>query len=100
MAKEWHLQKLLEETVDEATFLVFVSALIEDRQASVDSEKENPSSPYGSSSGGWEHNSLESFLSAAHRWSIDTNFGESVGLGPDTPWKKCARFLLAGKSYE
>ena len=44
--------------VDCKSFQAFVSALIEDRSASIAAEKTNPSGPYGPDAGGWENTTI------------------------------------------
>ena len=43
---ETDLFDLSEKVHDEATFLLFLTALMKDREREVELEKENPSSPY------------------------------------------------------
>jgi len=94
------LNQLLEEVVDEKTFLVFVKALIEDRIDEVEKEKIHPSSPYGPGCNGWENGSIEGYLEAAVAWAEDSKWGVKGGRPDQNFWKKIANFLYAGKSYE
>ena len=85
---------------DRDSFLAFVAALVEDREASVAAEQVSPSSPYGPDAGGWENITIESFLFAALRWAESTGMGESQGLPGGPSWQAFAAFLICGKGYE
>jgi hypothetical protein len=82
------------------SFLTFVAALVEDREASVAAERVAPSSPYMPDAGGWENVTIESFLFAALRWAESTGMGVSQGLPAGPSWEAFAAFLLSGKVYE
>jgi hypothetical protein len=84
---------------DRESYLAFVAALIEDREASLAAEQVSPSSPYGPDSGGWENITIESFLFAALRWAEAGGSLEGP-WGPEPSWQAFARFLSAGKVYE
>ncbi len=99
-ACEIELNNILNNVNDEKTFLVFVSALIEDKLKSTEAEKSNPSSPYGPNTGGWENTSIESFLSAGYNWASDSDFGRNQKFQSDNPWRQFANFLMAAKVYE
>ncbi len=94
------LHNLLESVSDEESFLAFVNALRKDRETDIAAEKASPSSPYGSTQGGWENVTIESFLESACSWAEDTGFGESQNLRDASPWRKFATFLYLGKNYE
>src|SRR5262249_119468 len=94
------LHDLLKNVNSEDSLLVFIAALVKDRQDAVVAEKENPSSTYGPVAGGWENTSIESFLEAAAAWAESTHFGLTQGLPPDNPWRRFASFLYCGKIYE
>ena len=78
------LNARLEVVTDRDSFLVFVRALIADRQTGQ----------------GWESDSIEQFLDAAAAWAEDSQFGDSQGLREASPWKRFAVFLYCGKVYE
>jgi hypothetical protein len=81
---------------DEASFLVFVSALVDDRRLATAADR----SPYDSPRG-WENDTIEDFFESALRWSQDSNFGRNQGLTDETnPWQRIAIFLYCGKIYE
>lgn len=90
------LNDYLEAVVDEATFLVFVEALANDRRVAdckaVDAGREVQNS--------WQNDSIQNFLEAGHAWAQDSAFGANQGLSSASPWKKFAVFLYCGKIYE
>jgi hypothetical protein len=91
---ELHEQLAL--VTDEATFLAFVAALIDDRRASDAGQIDE----CGRSDNGWENHSIEDFLEAAYAWGESTNIGEKQGLQATSPWMRFATFLYCGKIYE
>ena len=93
------LDELLEAVVDRDSFLIFVKALIADRQAEVAKEKEHPSSPWCAGANGWEHGTIEGYLDAAVAWMEDSQ-GTAWELPAEPSWKSFATFLYRGKSYE
>jgi hypothetical protein len=94
------LHELVEEVVDEKSFLTFVDALRKDRELAAVAEKAQSSGAFGPAQRGWENITIESFLEAAHAWAEDTEFGATQNLKGASPWKKCAVFLYCGKIYE
>src|SRR6188472_3333753 len=56
---------LLQTVHDEQTFIQFLEALRDDREASVRQEQGNPSSEFGPDAGGWENVTFERFLDSA-----------------------------------
>jgi hypothetical protein len=94
------LNVLLERVNSAESLLAFIAALAKDRRDAVVAEKDNPSSPFGPDAGGWENTSIEDFLEGATAWAGDTNFGLTLGLSPDNPWKRFAVFLYLGTTYE
>lgn len=90
------LEQLLQQVVDEPTFLRFVRALADDFEADREESARSPGSPYGPSPRGWENLTLGAFLDAAHAWGSAT---EERGRG-ENPWRRCAQVLYAGKHYE
>src|SRR5437879_5321248 len=53
------------------TFLAFVEQLRADWEASRETERNSPSSPYGPNARGWENPDLGRFLEAMQRWTED-----------------------------
>ena len=94
------LYKILERVSDQETFFEFVRALIEDRNQSIQKEKQEPSSPYGADAGGWENVTIEGYFEAALGWAEDTKKDPSQGLSSTPSWKAFATFLFMGKHYE
>jgi hypothetical protein len=85
---------------DEETFLQFLLALRDDREAAVAQEKVAPSSPFGPGAGGWENTTIERFLDTAVRWARDSVNGNPFYKKPDNPWRRFADILYAAKIYE
>ncbi len=87
------LYALLENVVDEASFLAFARALA--------ANSEHAAEPNAA----WENATLPTFLDAATAWAESTNFGRRMAF-PDfemyevSPWRRFAEFLWAGKVYE
>jgi hypothetical protein len=96
---EDELFRMLESVHDEETFLQFLLALRDDREASI-AEEETPSSRLGSDTGGWENTTIERFLDTAVRWARDSVNGNPFYKKPDNPWRRCADILYAAKGYE
>jgi hypothetical protein len=96
------LIELLENVIDEQTFLEFVRALLADRIDEVEKERLSPSHPYGSGANGWENGTIEMSLQAAISWADGSHFGRSRidGKFNGNPWSQFAHFLYAGKIYE
>lgn len=100
-----HLTELCEMVTDEATFLEFVKALVENRRNAVRLETASPSSPYGPDAGGWENTSIEDYFEAAVAWAEDSQFGRRMAvkeyeLAEVSTWRRMAAFLMAGQVYE
>jgi hypothetical protein len=93
------LDKLIEQVNDRESFLLFVKALIEDRELEVAEEKKNPSQPYGPGSMGWENGSIEDYLESSVAWT-EAWVGKKHELPQEASWSSFARFLYAGKYYE
>ena len=85
---------LCEAVHDEATFLVFLNALMADFQQSQKMEAEKPSSPYEFAANGWENTTIGDFLEAATAWAHDSPPKD------ENPWLRAANILYAGKIYE
>jgi hypothetical protein len=98
--REDKLFQALESVYDEETFLQFLLALRDDREASVAQESAAPSLPYGPDAGGWENTTIERFLDTAVRWARDSVNGNPFYKTPDNPWRRCADILFAAKGYE
>lgn len=100
MSQQDELHQALLSVHDEETFLQFLLALRDDREASVAQEAATPSSHYGPDAGGWENTTIERFLDTAVRWARDSVNGNPFSQRPDNPWRRCADILFAAKSYE
>ena len=95
-----NLSAALEKVHDEETFLQFLVAIRDDREASIAEEKLAPSSPYGPDARGWENTTIERFFDTAVRWAHDTENGNPFYTRPENPWRRCAEILFAAISYE
>ena len=93
------LVDFLEEVTDQESFLVFVKAMVADREEAVKLEKENPSDPYGEDINGWENWSIEHFLESAVACTEDCNKRDGI-KNQEPTWYEFASFLYAGKIYE
>lgn len=85
---------LCEAVHDEATFIVFLSALMADFQKSQKIEAAKPSSPYGPAANGWENTTIDGFLEAATAWA------HASSQKDENSWRRVANILYAGKIYE
>jgi hypothetical protein len=85
----------LESVVDEKSFLIFVEALAEEREAS----EALPESLDGFR-GEWANQTIAQFLRAASAWANDSAFAQRPGPKPGNPWRLFAAFLWAGRGYE
>ena len=93
-------ERLLEQVVDQSTFLAFVEALANDFAAEREMESERPGSPYSQAALGWENGSIDAFLGAAHAWAASTMGDSECDRRNGSPWRRCAEILYAGKYYE
>jgi hypothetical protein len=95
-----HLADLLDNVVDQPSFLAFIDALANDFAMDRNTEVSSPSPAYGASALGWETGTVDAFLDAAHAWGKST-LGRHEFDRPDiSPWRRCAEILYAGKIYE
>lgn len=92
--------EVLQSVRDEETFLQFLLALRDDREASIALEKISPSPPYGPEAREWENTTIERFFDTAVRWARDSVNGNPFYTKPDNPWRRCADILYAAKGYE
>jgi len=90
------LHELLEQVIDEKSFLLFAKSLQADKEDESRKEKASPSGIYNRGHNGWENADIEGFLESAiafvedsQAWSDESNH-----------WKKFALFLYGGKIYE
>ncbi len=97
---EHELFQVLESVHNEETFLEFLLALRDDREASIAKETVSPSSPLGPDANGWENITIERFLDTAVRWALDSVNGNPFYKKADNPWRRCADILYAAKGYE
>jgi hypothetical protein len=95
------LTERLENVKDSDSFLLFVSALIEDRKKNeeeISGKKSlNIHSPV-SNNNEWQNNSIGDYLEAASEWA--KAFMRQGNLPEHPTWKTFAEFLYAGKIYE
>ena len=94
------LVMLLEAVVDEPSFVAFLEALSDDFAMSCEIEAEEPSAPYGPLALGWENGSVDAVLERAAAWATDTRDNPSLNPLGQTPWRRCAEIIFAGKYYE
>lgn len=94
------LVQALEFVHDEESFLQFMLALRDDREASVKEETETPSSPHDRDAGGWENTTIERFLDTAVRWARGSVNGNPFYKKPDNQLRRCADILFAARGYE
>jgi hypothetical protein len=87
---------------DLESFFAFVRALIADRAAAVEAEKQKLTPFLGlvQDAGGWYNVTIQAYLEAALGWAEDTGMGESQGLPIAPSWEAFAAFLYCGKIYE
>jgi hypothetical protein len=100
MSQKDELSTSLEAVHDEESFLQFLLALRDDREASTEQEKAPRRSPYGPDALGWENTTIERFFDTAVRWARDSVNGNPYYKRPDNPWRRCADILFAAKGYE
>jgi len=97
---EDELSEAHEAVHDEESFLQFLLALRDHREASIEQAKVTPSSPYGPDALGWENTTIERFFDTAVRWARDSVNGNPFYTRPDNPWRRCADILFAAIGYE
>jgi hypothetical protein len=99
---ENELADALDAVHDEETFLQFLLALRDDREASLLDETRKPSSPFGPDARGWENTTIERFFDAAVTWARASENGlpPAEYVRPSNPWRRCADILYTGKIYE
>ena len=89
---------------DRESFFAFVRALVADREAAVEAERQKPTDPrivgLVQDAGEWYNFTIESYLDAALTWAESTGMGESQGLPAGPSWRAFAAFLYCGKIYE
>ena len=86
---------------NQATFLAFAKSLQLDRGQAATAERETPASPHDlCGAKGGQNVTIDGFLERAIGWAEDSDFGETQGFSPDTPWRQFAAFLYFGKLYE
>lgn len=95
-----HLADLLDNVVDQPSFLSFIDALANDFAMDRNAEASNPSPAYGASALGWENVTVDAFLDAAHAWGTSTLGRHEFDRPGISPWRRCAEILYAGKVYE
>ena len=95
-----YLSDALEAVQDEESFLRFLLALRDHREASIAQEKIAPSSPFGPEALGWENTTIERFFDTAVRWARDSVNGNPFYKRPENPWRRCADILHGAIVYE
>lgn len=98
--EEDDLSDALKAVQDEESFLQFLLALRDHREASIEETQKNPSSPYGPDALGWENTTIERYFDTAVRWARDSVNGNPFYKRPDNPWRRCADILYAAIGYQ
>lgn len=96
MAENTNLYLLEKNVKDEASFLIFAEALLQDLLDERKKEKDNPSPTSSPGANGWQNVDLADFLEAAIAWAK----AHPMFTDETNPWQKFAVFLHAGKFYE
>lgn len=92
---------LLNNVVDETSFIAFVAALAEDWEQEQREMKLSPSSLYGSGPHGWENGTIGTFLEAAASCaSAGRHLGGSDLKSTEEVWRRAAEIVYMGKIYE
>ncbi len=92
------VEDYLESVGNRETFLLFVRALIWDRQEASAREEQAPASQRGYGAFGWQNDSIESYFEAALR-CVEAQTPQNDFLR-EPSWKAFAEFLYCGKIYE
>jgi hypothetical protein len=97
---ENELYEALQSVHDEESFLQFLLALRDHREASIELEKVTPSSPYDPDALGWENTTIERYFDTAVRYARDSVNGNPNYTRPDNSWRRCADILYGAIGYE
>jgi len=90
------LHQVLEEVKDETSFLIFVKALIADREP-----HEGRITDEVGFVEDWANNDISGFLESAVAWAESSDFGvKQRSELVENKWKQFAVFLYCGKIYE
>lgn len=89
------LWQLLEQVVDERSFVAFVEALGEDFAEERRIDELQPGNPYSHGPLGWQSKTIDEMLEAAAAWATDGKITSAENV-----WRRCAEILFAGKHYE
>ena len=90
------LHELLTEVENEKSFLIFVKALIMDR----DQHESKQTDDFGFSDD-WANNTISDYLDSAVAWAEASKFGLSQDSElAHNKWRQFATFLYCGKIYE
>lgn len=92
------LNELLEKVNGRESFIVFVKALIQDREKSVEMDRQNPEKYKWVGALGWENGSIENYLNACIACFEDDKRHQEKP--EEITWKRFAEFLHSGKIYE
>jgi hypothetical protein len=90
-------EDLVDDVVDEATFIAFLKSLSGDFERERRLEQEQPSPRYGPGALGWQHYDIGAYLDAAAAWA--EAWGRETRRHAN-PWRAAAEILLGGKHYE
>jgi hypothetical protein len=96
MAEKTNLYSLEKAVKDEASFLKFADALLQDWLDECQKEIQNPTPAGSPGANGWQNGDLAGFLEAAIAWAT----AHPMFRDETNPWKRFAAFLHAGKFYE
>jgi hypothetical protein len=88
----------LESVKDKETFIAFVSALAEEREAAEKIERENSDKYRWGGAMNWQNQDISSFLFAGLECFEDKPLSPAISDEPT--WKGFAKFLYFGKIYE
>ena len=88
--KEKSLFEILDAVQDEYSFILFLKALVKDRENAIKSEDKDD----------WQNISIESFFESAIAWAECSKDGLRFYTKSDNPWKRCADMIYMGKIYE
>lgn len=90
-------EELLAQVVDRDSFIAFVTALAEEREAAEELERSEPERYQLGGAHGWQNGSISSFLYASLMYFDSNPFREPESV---PSWKMMAEILYDGKIYE
>jgi hypothetical protein len=83
---------------DEASFVAFLSAFVDERADEV--QKKGRSSGVGAGARRPENKTIEAFFEAACAWAEASQDGLESYQKPQNPWRRCADILYCGKTHK